>query len=895
MTSHSYEWVVAVEATCVEAGERRYTCKKCGNVTKYDTVPAPGHNWKTTSTVDSTCAKTGTKTYKCSRCLKTKTETIAKKSHTFATVTTVQATCTTAGESATKCSQCGYISDTQKIAPLGHDWKLTSTVDSTCAKAGTKTYKCSRCSNTKTETIAKKSHVYQWTTVTAPTEKAVGSEKNACKNCGAVAETRELYLISFYANGGKNPPANQIKKQGVNLTIPSTIPTRTDYKFLGWSAASNSNVILYKPEATCVLNQNLKLYAVWESKYCTVKYDLNNGTGKLPADVTVNRGATVTVPSTNITRTGFWFLGWAESKTATKEQYKAGSKVVADKEVKTLYAVWLIRKYMLSFNANGGENAPAPKLYEYGATAVIPYSGTSREGYYFMGWNTDPSLENAKYKKNSTIVMTGDVELYAIWSAKPCIVEFDANKGDGKVPDTIVSKYDKTVVVGKTSVKREGYYFMGWSTDPKADTKEYGTGSKITLKGDLKLYAVWVPMTWTLSYSSNGVSARVPSSQSVKTDQSVNVSKMKVQNDDYVFLGWSLDKDAKEASYTGRSSISVKKDTVLYAVWKHADCTLTFSLNGGASGAPAKITAEYGATVSIPSCPSIKHSIANVYFLGWSTTPTDYLTATTADVSFVSRVDVNYKNTITLEKNTTLYAVWRHYHSFDSVRYNEKTGGHEEHCIHCKQWISTSHSIKTYALYEKDENNGVGYHVERCVNERGELCGYYGQTEYCVNHVKWTYFHGTVKNQDDKWVDIYVRTGTCSECNAKVTEMYLSEQGVKIRPSFGNLTLGAVGVALIFAPEATWTKVVGGVLSVVSFVVEGVSVAKTIKQYNAQCEFEESLNPDDLDLEPMKPDAKRIQDFGTSATDPDIIYLYDIRDINSSEKAPYLYAVTPAQ
>ena len=40
-----------------------------------------------------------------------------------------------------------------------------------------------------------------------------------------------------------------------------------------------------------------------------------------------------------MSRTGYWFLGWSTSKTATSAQYKTGSEISVTKDT-TLYAVW---------------------------------------------------------------------------------------------------------------------------------------------------------------------------------------------------------------------------------------------------------------------------------------------------------------------------------------------------------------------------------------------------------------------------------------------------------------------------------------------------------------------------------------------------------------------------
>ena len=73
-------------------------------------------------------------------------------------------------------------------------------------------------------------------------------------------------------------------------------------------------------------------------KMYTVSYDANGGTGA-PAAQTKTHGTTLTLSSTKPTRTGYTFLGWASSKTATSAQYQPGGSYTANAEV-TLYAVW---------------------------------------------------------------------------------------------------------------------------------------------------------------------------------------------------------------------------------------------------------------------------------------------------------------------------------------------------------------------------------------------------------------------------------------------------------------------------------------------------------------------------------------------------------------------------
>lgn len=79
--------------------------------------------------------------------------------------------------------------------------------------------------------------------------------------------TANTYTVTFNANGGTGAPANQTKTYGVNLTLSSTIPTRTNYNFLGWATTSNATTAEYSAGGTYTTNAAVTLYAVWEVAY----------------------------------------------------------------------------------------------------------------------------------------------------------------------------------------------------------------------------------------------------------------------------------------------------------------------------------------------------------------------------------------------------------------------------------------------------------------------------------------------------------------------------------------------------------------------------------------------------------------------------------------------------
>lgn len=72
----------------------------------------------------------------------------------------------------------------------------------------------------------------------------------------------EHHTVSYDANGGEGAPAAQTKWYGSILTLSSTVPTRTNYEFLGW-ATSATGAVAYQPGSKYGLDQDVTLYAVW--------------------------------------------------------------------------------------------------------------------------------------------------------------------------------------------------------------------------------------------------------------------------------------------------------------------------------------------------------------------------------------------------------------------------------------------------------------------------------------------------------------------------------------------------------------------------------------------------------------------------------------------------------
>ena len=79
-----------------------------------------------------------------------------------------------------------------------------------------------------------------------------------------------------------------------------------------------------------------------------VSYNANGGSGA-PGNQTKYGGSNLTLSSTKPTRTGYTFLGWNTSSSATTSSYAPGAIYNTNANL-TLYAVWQVNKYYLDVN-----------------------------------------------------------------------------------------------------------------------------------------------------------------------------------------------------------------------------------------------------------------------------------------------------------------------------------------------------------------------------------------------------------------------------------------------------------------------------------------------------------------------------------------------------------------
>lgn len=145
----------------------------------------------------------------------------------------------------------------------------------------------------------------------------------------------------------------------------------------------------------------------------TIKYSANGGSGA-PSSQTKWKDQTLKLSTTKPTRTGYSFLGWSTSSSATSATYAAGSNYTANSAA-TLYAVWKANTYTVSYNANGGTGAPSSQTKTYGVTLTLSSTKPTRTNYNFKGWATSATATTVSYASGASYTTNATITLYAIW------------------------------------------------------------------------------------------------------------------------------------------------------------------------------------------------------------------------------------------------------------------------------------------------------------------------------------------------------------------------------------------------------------------------------------------------------------------------------------------------
>ncbi len=217
------------------------------------------------------------------------------------------------------------------------------------------------------------------------------------------------------------------------------IPVRAGYRFTGYytqtdgegEAIFDAEMNVAVSGAWNVNTSALTLYANWTPVAYTIVYRNGQQTAGEQAAVygTPFRLRSVTELGI-VAPEGYHFAGWSATPSGQVAAYTDGQTIFealtqTDNDIIYLYAVFEENDIRITYEANGGSNAPVDNnAYFTGDTAYLSDLIPEREGYVFAGWSYDPNgdspdfpFENGQFTVDFFVIEDRAVTLYAVWRA----------------------------------------------------------------------------------------------------------------------------------------------------------------------------------------------------------------------------------------------------------------------------------------------------------------------------------------------------------------------------------------------------------------------------------------------------------------------------------------------
>ena len=161
-------------------------------------------------------------------------------------------------------------------------------------------------------------------------------------------------------------------------------------------------------------------------------------------------------------------------------------------------------------------------------------------------------------------------------------ITFDANGGSGEMKAQTAEEGTEITLTANAFI-REGFTFSGWATSAGVGVS-YSDKAKITVTGDITLYAKWTK-TYTVTFDANGGEGKLPGDISTTAGEEFALPAAELTKTGYNFKGWCATADGTGSTYEAGEKVKDLNegngDVTLFAKWVLAgNWSISYVLNG---------------------------------------------------------------------------------------------------------------------------------------------------------------------------------------------------------------------------------------------------------------------------------------------------------------------------
>ena len=454
------------------------------------------------------------------------------------------------------------------------------------------------------------------------------------KDATLYAEWEALtYTLSYNANSGTGAPAAQTWTYGgTNITVSSTIPTRTGSTFEGWAESSSASSAAFQAGGSISSTkwaENKTLYAVWSINSYTLTIDANGGyraSDNSTDIITVTKNYNQSETISERKRTGYTLSGYDMTATSNGSTSVGGAAFSFNSSTKvgtftqgtvdvTLAAKWTPNIYKVTLDNQSATSAGTTAYwYKFNTTEVIsgetiyyytnsgcttPLTGykitcPTKTNYKFGGYYTAINGGGTQYVNASGYCVNnlysgvaGNTTLYAHWVAITDVI-YTVQHWQKKLSSTDSTLVDTDTLTGTAgaSVTPPVKTYAGF-TSPSTQT------ATIKEDGSLVINYYYTRKNFTLTVNKGTGIASVSGTGTYQYGSSATINATLSKG--YKWSKWT----GYNTSTTQKLTFTIPAQNVTYTANATAlTYTISYNANGG-TGSIASHTVTYNTTATI--------------------------------------------------------------------------------------------------------------------------------------------------------------------------------------------------------------------------------------------------------------------------------------------------------